>query len=445
MYYKEERPSRGRNSLALLQETENLAGDAHPEPRHRSISLSFPWRQRPKSSIFHYEEQGPRDLSLQKSRSHALSIGMGDVPGSSTSPQMRHEHQPHHIKGMFRRASVSLRSGVRGFVHRRTSVPAVIATHNRASEEHEHRHEHEPQYYYHHHNQQFLSLPQSLPTRGVHGGGARPKTSHSTWHRLRQAASFNRHSRHLHTGYGERAFELQPIESPTFPIPGSGEQPPIIPRNTGAAARQAAASACHHEFYMGNSGHFITNNAPVPKPNWLAAPEDGGLEDHESGIGIALTSSDMDVFVPSDEVDSDVDVGAEGPDEDGSVRSPVTPISKVDFVAILPVELSIQILALLDASGLATANRVSRRWREVVENQHIWRESFLREKTNSYATSGRVKPGAGLGVPAVTPSNDWREIYRVKEELDRRWKQGKARPVYLNGHSDSVYCLQFDE
>jgi hypothetical protein len=29
--------------------------------------------------------------------------------------------------------------------------------------------------------------------------------------------------------------------------------------------------------------------------------------------------------------------------------------------------------------------------------------------------------------------------------LNDRWKTGKARAVYLNGHTDSIYCLQFDE
>ncbi len=99
----------------------------------------------------------------------------------------------------------------------------------------------------------------------------------------------------------------------------------------------------------------------------------------------------------------------------------------------------------MDAAGLAVAARVSKSWSAVARNQHIWREAFLREKTSTYATSHPVTPGAGLGVPAVRPENDWRQIYRVKQELDRRWKEGKARPVYLNGHRDSIYCLQLDE
>jgi F-box and WD-40 domain protein 1/11 len=165
---------------------------------------------------------------------------------------------------------------------------------------------------------------------------------------------------------------------------------------------------------------------------------DEGLSDYESGVGIALTSSQVEVFIPSSEADSDVDVGVDGARVDSD-------ISKVDFISNLPTELCIHILAYLDAAALANAARVSKGWKHVVSNQHIWRDAFLREKTATYATSRAVKPGTGMGIPPVQPGNNWREIYRVKEELDRRWREGKARPVYLHGHSDSIYCLQFDE
>ncbi|KAH8898174.1 WD40 repeat-like protein [Thozetella sp. PMI_491] len=372
------------------------------EPRYRSMSLSLPWRSRPRSSLFQLD-----DNALGKSRSHAVGEDMVESGSGPAGPAKAESSQKG--KGILRRASLSLRSGVMGLVHRRTSIPASRPSGLIIEDSQQ--------------NQVFLPGP---------GTSTRPTTAYSTWRRVRQAASFHRTSRLLHTGYGNQPFELAPIESPTFPVPGSGEQPPIIPRNTGAAARQAAASAYNDVF-----GYGVVSSPPMlPKAGWLE-PE-SSLNDHESGIGIALTSSEMEIFVPSDEVDSDVDVGMDGAED-------VADISKVDFITRLPMELAIQILALLDATALTTACRVSRDWRQIGSNQHIWRESFLREKTTTYATSGPVKPGTGMGIPAVNPSNDWREIYRVKTELDRRWDEGKVRPVYLNGHSDSIYCLQFDE
>jgi F-box and WD-40 domain protein 1/11 len=183
-----------------------------------------------------------------------------------------------------------------------------------------------------------------------------------------------------------------------------------------------------------------------------AASDDGAAgNDRESGIGITVASSECDLDVGDDDeaamAAALAAAAAAHVDGTGSLRLPIqfNPISRVDFVARLPIELAIQVLSNLDAAGVATASRVSRRWHYVASTQHIWRESFLREKTSTYATSGPTRPGAGLGVPTVRPDNDWRQIYRVKDELDRRWREGKARPVYLNGHLDSIYCLQFDE
>lgn len=401
------------DDLSQSPEDFSLPRDSHSavasnETRGRSVSLSLLWRPRPKSSVYNLDDiaSKSRRLSLEKSKSHGFANEGGGIRNANVARPSRPE-QPLNFKGFIRRASISVKSGVKGIVHRRTSVPAPVAPF-----------EHDDPY----RHQRFAFHP--------HASNPRPTTAHSTWHRLRQAASFHRHSRVLHTGHEDRVFGLDPIESPTFPVPGSGEQPPIIPRNTGAAARQAAASAYR------DLNEFGPSNGLTPKPNWLAPEE--GLDDYESGIGIALTSSEIEIYVPSGEVDSDVDVGVDGAAEESH-------ISRIDFVSRLPIELAIQILSYLDAAALANASRASKRWKTTVANQHIWRESLMREKTTTYATSGRVKPGTGLGIPAVQPGTDWKEIYRVKEELDRRWKEGKARPVYLNGHSDSIYCLQFDE
>lgn len=394
-------------TMTVQQPTQPLRHDTHhADSRRRSMSLSIPMRPRAKPSISSISEEIGEDLKLQKSKSHGF--GSGGVVASDEAPgSPKHVHQG-NLKRMLRRASVSLKTGVKGLMNRRASLtPNPLA--NEEQEQHEN----------------------STSASSAQSSSSRPTTSHSTWHRLRQATSFHRHSRMLYTGHGERTFEqgLGTIESPTYPVPGSGEQPPIIPRSTGAAARQAAASAC-----LGLQG-LGAMDFQIPRPGWLS---ENTMDDRESGIGIALTSPEMEPYNEGEEVDSDVDVGSAGDREEAD-------IAKVDFISRLPVELAIHVLAELDASTLATASLVSRRWAHVVKNQHIWRESFLREKTAAYATSGPVKPGTGLGVPPIKPNNDWKEIYKVKEQLDNRWKSGKARPVYLNGHTDSIYCLQFDE
>ncbi|KAI2618650.1 WD40 repeat-like protein [Hypomontagnella submonticulosa] len=246
-------------------------------------------------------------------------------------------------------------------------------------------------------------------------GEMRPTTSHSTWQKLRQAASF-RHSRNSYGSPDHLETIYSPVQSefPALPIPGNGLQPPIIPWHTGAAARQAASGAHNESFdYVGRSFYRQLMSLPGPQ------------NDGESGIGITLTActSQADMLI-----------------EDNA------PIIRRDFISELPPELAVQILSQLDAAQLATASRVCRLWYSMIQDQHIWRASFLREKTSTYATGLPIQPGSGSGVPAIRPGNDWHKIYKAREELDERWKIGKKkRAVFLNGHSDSVYCQQFDE
>ncbi|KAF3065098.1 F-box/WD repeat-containing protein 1A [Daldinia childiae] len=240
----------------------------------------------------------------------------------------------------------------------------------------------------------------------------RPTTSHSTWHKLRQAASF-RHSRTSYGGPGTLETIYSPLETefPNRPVPGNGLEPPIIPWHTGAAAKAAAAlqneSLGHARYYQ----ELVS----------LAESQN----DRESGIGITFTASMSQLNIHLEES---------------------APIIRKDFVAELPPELAVQILAHLDATQLAVASRVSKLWHNIAHDQHIWRQSFLREKTGTYATGRPVQPGTGFGVPSLRSQRDWQKIYKAREELDGRWKLGKqARAVFLNGHTDSVYCQQFDE
>lgn len=43
------------------------------------------------------------------------------------------------------------------------------------------------------------------------------------------------------------------------------------------------------------------------------------------------------------------------------------------------------------------------------------------------------------------PAQDWKKMYHVRKTINRRWKACTPNAIYLNGHTDSVYCCQFDE
>lgn len=55
-------------------------------------------------------------------------------------------------------------------------------------------------------------------------------------------------------------------------------------------------------------------------------------------------------------------------------------------------------------------------------------------------------PSPSLGwTPSAPLFLDWPKLYRERFILDQRWQEGEPHLRVLSGHSDSVYCLQFDE
>lgn len=483
------------NNYMTNNDADSAAGST--EPKSRRPSLSLPWRHRPQSFLFASGEEDHLSQRLsgvfltspsaQQHQQHSYSYSHNG--GHGTKHNASPPRPDSTFRGLFKRASTSLRGMVRGERERGEmgSGSGTLGVFGGLSSRR---------------NSQSQSRRAStlIPAASdVHlDHHARPGTAHSTWHRLRQATSF-RHSRLPYQssggllptmsqqydagagggggggrGDGMTDHATQTTMATNMPMPGVGNEPPIIPRNTGAAAK--AAVALQNEYLAlaattAAAGGIAASTASATtgggrsqqkravaaaglgsgsgsvqgSGTWLSTAADdlASNNDRESGIGIAVTTTGLGAGSVSG---SFLNLDSGSPTESsasGRHRDPA--ISRIDFVARLPPELGIQILSHLDKQGLAVACRVSRHWRDVANNQHIWRESFLREKTATFAMGGPVKPGTGLGVPRVMPGMDWKEVYRVKEELDKRWKEGQARPVYLMGHADSVYCLQFDE
>ncbi|KAL4882892.1 WD40-repeat-containing domain protein [Aspergillus karnatakaensis] len=182
-----------------------------------------------------------------------------------------------------------------------------------------------------------------------------------------------------------------------LPIPGNGLEPPIFPNDmySGAAARAAAAA----------------QNEMARKMEQMKLTQDS-----ESGIGIVLQSPELS--------DSESD------------------LVRVDPVAFLPTEILSQVLSYLDPDTLMSSELVSHAWREQASSQHIWRHVF-RRCYGQVPSSGTKRTAAGVGKAVF--DQDWKKFLLVRRALDSRWKEGKAAAIYLQGHTDSVYCVQFDE
>ncbi|OCT53848.1 putative F-box and WD40 domain protein [Cladophialophora carrionii] len=204
---------------------------------------------------------------------------------------------------------------------------------------------------------------------------------------------------------------LREAENPTNAR--SRGQPFLSDLVYGGAEARAAAAAQNELFHA-------TRAPPLP-PYEPPQPKDDKVEqDAESGIGIVLDTRTRRGSSPAN-----------------------VHVVRQDPVTVLATELVETILSFLDVESVMQASLVCHRWHDLCQSQAVWRRVFLRE----YAPKSRA-PVAGMrlaGLGKNRPGQDYRKLFQVRTLVDKRWRNGEAAAIYLNGHKDSVYCCQFDE
>ena len=103
-------------------------------------------------------------------------------------------------------------------------------------------------------------------------------------------------------------------------------------------------------------------------------------------------------------------------------------------------------LSFLDASSLVNAELVSHSWHASANSRHVWREIYRAECQNQ--SRGIALPlSHPSGLPPQLPgaNQDWKSMCRARKALQKRWTDNHAAAIYLEGHTDSVYCVQFDK
>ncbi|KAH8166273.1 hypothetical protein CIB48_g1936 [Xylaria polymorpha] len=183
------------------------------------------------------------------------------------------------------------------------------------------------------------------------------------------------------------------------------------------------------------------------------------------------------------------------------VSTSVKALIRIDFLAVLPSEISIRILQYLDATTLSKAAKVSRLWKKLADDDIIWYRmcqqhinkkcskcgwslpllrapqqrrqppensdpdnSCLRDWSPSPRRLGDSKPESDvpyshnscLGPPTkrqrilhhyttelnTTYTRPWKEVYKERLKVGLNWKHGRYKATVLEGHTDSVMCLQ---
>ena len=204
---------------------------------------------------------------------------------------------------------------------------------------------------------------------------------------------------------------------------------PSIPGGQGA--RQAAAAY----------------NAPLSSTEalWHGHEDLVARRNRVGSISSAADSgADLGSYCGSNTSSKDADGDVEMTSDDSPEREPAR-----DPVKTLPSEIMLHIIEYLDAQDLVQAEVVSRSWHELACKTSVWRTAFLRQyERQLYTEPAPIHVGGvGCGRPN-RPDQQWKRMHKARRELDANWRKGAkgaGKAIYLAGHTDSVYCLQFDE
>lgn len=180
------------------------------------------------------------------------------------------------------------------------------------------------------------------------------------------------------------------------------------------------------------------------------------------------------------------------------LASAVEPLLKIDFLAVLPHEISLKILASLDATSLCHAAQVSRTWKHLADDDIVWHrmcEQHIDKKCTKCgwglpllykkkAIRKRLLPSDGVTAacgtkddhpestddtvsqpdqpnkrrrvshdsqvksttpPPETKRRPWKDVYSERLIVERNWRSNKYTMRTLKGHKDGVMCVQFCE
>ncbi|KAL8645548.1 MAG: hypothetical protein Q9226_007251 [Calogaya cf. arnoldii] len=192
-----------------------------------------------------------------------------------------------------------------------------------------------------------------------------------------------------------------------IPIPAVGTSPPTLPENGagGAAARAAAAQQnemldCLRRYKKDRKDRKVRGDA-------------------ESGVGIDTRFSEIE-----------------------------STMARRDPASELPKELFTHILSYLDAASLISSELVSWQWHISASDPLVWKQIFhgdFRPQTQTIPENSSDFQIGGRGLGNARPDQDWKRMWKVRKALHQRWTDSHAAAIYLEGHYDSVYCVQFDE
>lgn len=122
----------------------------------------------------------------------------------------------------------------------------------------------------------------------------------------------------------------------------------------------------------------------------------------------------------------------------------IEPHLQKDFIAALPKELALIVLAQLRPKDLARAAGVSRYWRRLTEDHLLWREQCV-EAGLSFADFSAQSEEEAAPPGSCQARSKWKALFLRHSRVNANWRRGAVESggKLLRGHDDHVItCLQ---
>lgn len=138
-----------------------------------------------------------------------------------------------------------------------------------------------------------------------------------------------------------------------------------------------------------------------------------------------------------------------------TISQEISQLVRIDFIATLPVEISLKILCYLDCQSLCNAAQVSRKWKELADDDRVWHHMCEQH-------IDRKCPNCGWGLPLMhmkrareicetepdakrrKTKRPWKSVYSERYLLEKNWRNGTYTIQQFQGHTDGVTCLRFN-
>lgn len=113
-----------------------------------------------------------------------------------------------------------------------------------------------------------------------------------------------------------------------------------------------------------------------------------------------------------------------------------------DWLSSLPSDLLMIIFSYLDPVSLLRCAQVCRAWRDATHDSYLWQRLCAQPRWRvSAATESKQLELLRLCDGTV----DWRAVFCQRYRLRRNWLRGSCHVRTFHGHTQAVFCVQFDD